>query len=298
MRWTPQAAVPASLERRPSATPPSADAARTLYLVRPTVVEADPVDGTMPPPRLIGTGASSAPVRPIDSLSPSAASAPALPLSCVGGASALSLLLLAASGEGGGDVDVQAQATADGSVIMTLGGSHLAPLRYICRLQADLDPLSLSSLVFECCSATSPPFPLQPHTALAVAAVASGGPLAPVEWARAFIQRVQQCYALYHAIIDETRADSERNLYRIEFADSAGTSALVVCIQPHSRCSVALQPLALLLPVTYPHVSPQPLFSASSSHLRPRFLALMQQHSQPWPVSLMVHTPILTFYFV
>jgi hypothetical protein len=285
-----QAAVPASLERRPSATPPAADAARTLYLVRPTVVEADTVDSTVPPPRLIATGAGSAPARPSDSVQLPAASVPMLPLSCVGGASALSLLLLAASGEGGGDGDVRAQASADGSVILSFGGSQTAALQITCRLQANLDPLSLSSLVFECSSAMSPPFPLRPHTALAVAAVTSGGPLAPVEWARAFIQRVQQCYAMYHAIIDETRADTERNLYRIEFADSAGSSALTVSILPHSRSGVTLQPLALLIPVTYPHVSPQPCLSAALSHLRAHFLTLMRQHSQPWPVSLMVHS--------
>jgi hypothetical protein len=262
-----------------------------LYLVRPSVVEADPVEHGLPPPQLITTTAAAAPVRPADLLPPLAARELSLPLSCAGGASALVLLLHAAAGEGGGEGGLHAQAVADGSVVMSFGGDRAAALQLTCRLQANLDPCSLSSLVFEFSCDMSPPFPLQPHTALAVAAVASGGALAPVEWARAFIQRVQQCYSLHVAIVDETRADTERNLYRIELADSAGSSALTVSILPHSSSSVALQPLALLLPLAYPHVSPQPCFAAASSHLRSRFLALMQQHSQPWPVSLMVQLP-------
>ena len=67
-------------------------------------------------------------------------------------------------------------------------------------------------------------------------------------------------------------------MYNIEFADSAGTSAFTLFILPACRSSAPLQPLQLLMPLTYPHASPHPVFSAASAHLRPRFLTLMQQH--------------------
>ena len=256
------------------------------------MADADAVDGPPPPPLLIATGTVAASVRPANPPLLAAVSAPSPAFSFAGGTSALALLLHAASGEGGEDADVRAQVAPDGSVVISFGGVQAAAAAHLtCRLPADCDPLSLSSIAFEFSLSSSSPLPLQPHTALAVAAVASGGPLAPAAWARAFVQRVQHCCALHAVILDETRADTERNLYQIEFSDSAGASAFTLFILPHSRSGVALQPLALLLPVTYPHVSPQPAFSAASSHLRSCFLTLMQQHSQPWPVSLMVLCP-------
>jgi hypothetical protein len=279
---------PLSADRLPPPPPPSI---RALHHVRPTVADADAVDGPPPPPLLIATGAVAASVRPANPPLLAAATPPSPALSFAAGTSALALLLHAASGEGGEDADVRAQVAPDGSVVISFGGVQAAAAQLTCRLQAHYDPLSLSSLLFEFSFSSSSPLPLQPHTALAVAAVASGGALAPAAWARAFVQRMQQCCALHAAILDETHADTERNLYQIAFSDSAGASAFTLFILPHSRSGVALQPLALLLPVTYPHVSPQPSFSSASSHLRSCFLTLMQQHSQPWPVSLMVLRP-------
>jgi hypothetical protein len=261
-------------------------------------MDAEPVDIPAPPPRLIATGASGPAVaacsRPASAQPSAATSSPVPLLSCAGGTSALALLLHAALGEVG---DTRVHVAADGSVVVVLGdNSHnsmdAAP-HLTCRLRAGLDPLLLSSLIFEFSCPVVPALPLMPHTALAVAAIASGGAAAPLQWARSFIQRVQQCCALHSAIIDETRADSERNAYQVEFADSSGSSAFMLYITPSSRCSssIALPPLALALPITYPHVSPRACFSSTSAHLRPRFLALMQQHSQPWPVSLMVQPP-------
>jgi hypothetical protein len=286
-----QNSAPISLERRPSATPPPSDAIRTLYHVRPTVADADAVDGPLPPPLLIATGAVAASVRPANPPLLAAVSAPSPAFSFAGCTSALALLLHAASGEGGEDADVRVQVAPDGSVVTSFGGVQAAAAHLTCRLPADCDPLSLFSIAFDFSFSSSSPFPLQPHTALAVAAVASGGPLVPAARARAFVQRVQQCCALHAVILDDTLADTQRNLYQIEFSDSAGASAFTLFILPHSRSGVALKPLALLLPVTYPHVSPQPAFSAASSHLRSCFLTLMQQLSQPWTVFLMVLCP-------
>jgi hypothetical protein len=261
-----------------------------LYLVRPAVCDCDPLNYPPPPPRLIATGPATAAMKSAELHPAAAASLPAPVLSCAGGTSALALLLHAASGEGGEDGDVLAHVTCEGSVVMSFGVGEAAP-QLTCRLLHDLDPLSLSSLVFEFSCSSSPPLPLQPHAALAVAAVDSGGSLNPAEWASAFVRRIHQCCALYGIIVDETRTDIENNFYQIEFADSATASAFTLFILPHSHSTAALQPLTLFLPLAYPHVSPQPRFSAASSHLRSRFLTLMQQHSQPWPVSLMVRPP-------